>query len=121
MFQAEISLATGFMEETWSRNLLNLMVTPLRESEYVAGIMLFGLAKLAMGVGTVAIVAFVLFAFNVTTLGLALIPMVALLLIVGWAVGLLVIGLILAWVRVRRSSRGARSRCSSRCRGSSTR
>ena len=31
VFQAEVSLATGFLEETWSRNLLNLMVTPLRE------------------------------------------------------------------------------------------
>ena len=30
VFQAEISLATGFMEETWSRNLLNLLVTPFR-------------------------------------------------------------------------------------------
>jgi ABC-2 type transport system permease protein len=95
VFQAEISLATGFMEETWSRNLLNLMVTPLREAEYVGGIVLFGLAKLAMGVGTVAVVAFLLFAFDVTSLGFALVPMVALLLVVGWAVGLLVIGLIL--------------------------
>jgi len=95
VFQAEISLATGFMEETWSRNLLNLMVTPLREGEYVAGIVLFGLAKLAIGVGTVSLVAFALFAFDVTSLGFALIPMVALLLVVGWAVGLAVIGLIL--------------------------
>src|SRR5438128_4049768 len=47
VFQAEVSLATGFMEETWSRNLLNLLVTPLRETEYVAGVVLFGLAKLA--------------------------------------------------------------------------
>jgi ABC-2 type transport system permease protein len=95
VFQAEVSLATGFMEETWSRNLLNLMVTPLREVEYGAGVMLFGLAKLAMGVGTVALVAFALFAFDVTSLGFALIPMVALLLVIGWAVGLIVIGLIL--------------------------
>ncbi len=43
VFQAEISLATGFMEETWSRNLLNLLVTPLREGEYAAGVVLFGL------------------------------------------------------------------------------
>ena len=83
VFQAEVSLATGFMEETWSRNLLNLMVTPLREAEYGAGVMLFGLAKLAMGVGTVALVAFALFAFDVTSLGFALIPMVALLLVIG--------------------------------------
>jgi len=95
VFQAEISLATGFMEETWSRNLLNLLVTPLREGEYAAGVVLFGLAKLAMGVTVVALVALALFAFNITDVGLALIPMVALLLAVGWSVGMIVIGLIL--------------------------
>ena len=57
--------------------------------------MLFGLAKLAMGVGTVALVAFALFVFDVTSLGFAVIPMVVLLLVIGWAVGLIVIGLIL--------------------------
>jgi ABC-2 type transport system permease protein len=95
VFQAEISVATGFMEETWSRNLLNLMVTPLTEAEFVGGVALFGLAKLLMGVGTVSIVAFALFAFRITTLGVALIPLVAILLVVGWSVGLIVIGLIL--------------------------
>jgi ABC-2 type transport system permease protein len=95
VFQAEVSLATGFMEETWSRNLLNLLVTPLREVEYVAGVVVFGLAKLAMSVTVVGTVAFGLFAFNVTDIGLALVPLVALLLVVGWSVGLIVIGLIL--------------------------
>ena len=95
VLQAEVSLATGFMEETWSRNLLNLMVTPLTELEYVSGVMLFGLAKLVMGVSTVALVAFALFAFNITDIGLALVPIVAILLVVGWSIGLVVIGLIL--------------------------
>jgi ABC-2 type transport system permease protein len=95
VFQAEVSLATGFMEETWSRNLLNLMVTPLTELEYVSGVMLFGLAKLVLGVSTVALVAFALFAFKITDVGLALVPIVAILLVVGWSIGLIVIGLIL--------------------------
>jgi ABC-2 type transport system permease protein len=95
VFQAEISLATGFMEETWSRNLLNLLVTPLREVEYVAGVMLFGMLKLVLGVSTVALVALALFAFRITDAGIALIPIVAILLVVGWSVGLVVIGLIL--------------------------
>jgi ABC-2 type transport system permease protein len=94
VFQAEISLATGFLEETWSRNLLNLMVTPLTELEYGAGVVLFGLVRLAIGVSVVSIVAFALFAFDITTLGLALIPLVVILLVVGWSVALLVIGLI---------------------------
>jgi ABC-2 type transport system permease protein len=95
VFQAEVSLATGFMEETWSRNLLNLMVTPLTEVEYVAGVVLFGIVKLVIGVSTVALVAFALFAFQITDVGWALVPIVTILLVVGWSVGLVVIGLIL--------------------------
>jgi ABC-2 type transport system permease protein len=95
VFQAEVSLATGFMEETWSRNLLNLMVTPLKEIEYVGGVVVFGLVKLAISVSVVASVAFGLFAFDITDIGLALIPIMAVLLVVGWSVGLVVIGLIL--------------------------
>jgi ABC-2 type transport system permease protein len=95
VFQAEVSLATGFMEETWSRNLLNMLVTPLTEAEYAAGTVLFGLAKLAIGVSVVSLVALAAFAFDITTLGLSLIPLIALLLVVGWAVALIVIGLIL--------------------------
>jgi ABC-2 type transport system permease protein len=95
VFQAEISLATGFLEETWSRNLLNLMVTPLTELEYGVGVVLFGLARLAIGVTVVALVALALFAFDITTLGLALVPLVVILLAVGWSVALVVIGLIL--------------------------
>jgi ABC-2 type transport system permease protein len=95
VFQAEVSLATGFMEETWSRNLLNLLVTPLTEAEYVGGVALFGVAKLALGVSVVGLMALALFAFNITTVGFALLPIVALLLVVGWSVAMFVIGLVL--------------------------
>jgi ABC-2 type transport system permease protein len=93
VYQAQIAVSTGFMEETWSRNLLSLMVTPLRELELVAGIALFGLAKLVMGVGVVAVAAFALYAFDVTALGL--VPVIAILLVGGWAIALLVVGLML--------------------------
>jgi ABC-2 type transport system permease protein len=95
IYQAQIALATGFLEETWSRNLLGLMVSPISELEYVAGVALFGLAKLAVGVGAVALIAFGAYAFNVTALGLGLIPVAAVLLVVGWVVALFVIGLVL--------------------------
>jgi len=95
VFQAEVSVATGFLEETWSSNLLNLMVTPLSELEYGAGVALFGLLKLAIGVTLAAVVAFALFAFEITSLGLSIIPLIAVLIVVGWAVALFVIGLIL--------------------------
>jgi ABC-2 type transport system permease protein len=95
VYQSQISLSTGFLEETWSRNLLNLMVTPLREVEYVAGVALFGLIKLAMGVGVVALTAFAFYAFDITDLGWSLIPIASILLIVGWVIALFVMGLVL--------------------------
>ena len=95
VYQAQIAVSTGFMEETWSRNLLSLMVSPLRELELVGGIAAFGLVKLVMGVGVVALAAFALYAFDVTALGLGLVPVIAILLLGGWAIALLVVGLML--------------------------
>jgi ABC-2 type transport system permease protein len=95
VYQSQISVATGFLEETWSRQLMNLMVTPLAEFEYVAGVALFGLLKLAMGVTLVALVAIAAFSFNITSLGLGLIPITSVLLLVGWVIALLVCGLVL--------------------------
>ena len=95
VYQAQISLATGFLEETWSRTVLSLLVTPMREWEYVAGVALFGLVKLLGGVGAVALIAWAAYAFKITTLGWGLIPVAALLLAVGWAIALFVIGLVL--------------------------
>lgn len=95
VYQAQISLATGFLEETWSRSVLSLMVTPMREWEYVAGVALFGLVKLVLGVGTVALIAWLAYAFSITSLGFGLLPVAALLLAVGWAIALFVIGLVL--------------------------
>jgi ABC-2 type transport system permease protein len=95
VYQSQIALATGFLEETWSRNVLNMMATPLREWEYVAGTALFGLAKLLGGVGVVAVLAWVTYAFDVTAMGVGLLPLAGLLLAIGWAIALFVIGLVL--------------------------
>lgn len=95
VYQANIAVATGFLEETWTRNLLSLMVTPMREWEYVAGVALFGMLKTVLGVGAVAVAAVGLYAFDVTDLGLGLVPVVAVLVAAGWALALVVIGLVL--------------------------
>ena len=95
VYQAQIALATGFLEEIWSRNLLSMMVTPLREWEYVAGVALFGLVKLVIGVGGVVLLAVGAYAFDITDMGFGLIPVAAVLIAVGWTVSLFVIGLVL--------------------------
>lgn len=95
VYQSQIALATGFLEETWSRNLLSMMVTPMSEAEWVAGVVAFGLVKLVLGVGAVAVMVALLYAFDITSLGIALLPIIAVLLAAGWAVAMFVIGMVL--------------------------
>ena len=95
LFQAQIAVGTGFMEETWSRNLLNVLTTPVTELEYLAGTAVFGIAKVAFALTTLAVTAFVAFGFGLSEIGWALIPIATILTIVGWGVGIANIGVVL--------------------------
>lgn len=95
LFQCQIAVATGFMEETWSRNLLNIMTTPITEAEYAAGLAVYAFLKLVMAMTAITVAALVFFGFDLTAVGWALVPIVGSLLIVGWALALFVIGTIL--------------------------
>jgi ABC-2 type transport system permease protein len=95
VYQSQISLSTGFLEETWSRQVLSLMVTPLREWEYAAGVALFGLAKTVIGVGGVALCALAFYGFGITRIGWVLLPIIAVLMLAGWVIALFVISMVL--------------------------
>ncbi len=95
LYQSNISLSTGFMDETWSRNVLNIMVTPLRESEHLAALMILSVVRLAAGLSAVAAAAWLLYTFNVTRAGFGLVAVIAVLMLVGWALAMTVIGLLL--------------------------
>ncbi|GAA4508227.1 MULTISPECIES: ABC transporter permease [Nonomuraea] len=89
----EISIA--FLEDIWSRNLLNVQVSPLSSVEYVTGLMLFALGKVAVAVMVMAGLAYALYGFGVMTLGVGLVPFMGVLLVFGWSLGLVGISAVL--------------------------
>jgi ABC-2 type transport system permease protein len=97
LFQSQIAVATGFMEETWTRNILNVMTTPLREVEYVVGLALMGLMKMVAAMGTVSLAALAFYRFGLGEVGWGLVPVVGVLLLCGWCTAMLVIGLLLRY------------------------
>ena len=97
LFQSQIALSTGFMEETWTRNLLNVMTTPVREIEYVAGLVVYGMAKLLGAMAMVSLAALVLYSFGLGEIGWGLLPIAAILIVLGWALALFMIGLLLRY------------------------
>ena len=97
LYQAQIAVSAGFLEETWSRNLLSLMVSPVSEAEYMLGTGLFGRVKRLIGVGGVALTALLGYSFDITSLGLGLLPVITLLLLCGWVIAMFVIGIVLRY------------------------
>src|ERR1700752_3403143 len=79
----------------WSRNLGNLMISPLRPAEFVAALMVMSIIRLAIGMVPVTLLAIWFFGFNLWALGLALVAFFANLMLTGWAVGVFVSGLVL--------------------------
>ncbi|SEH03378.1 ABC-2 type transport system permease protein [Nonomuraea solani] len=89
----EISIA--FLEDIWSRNLLNVQVSPLSSVEYLVGLMLFSLGKVAFAVAMMAGLALALYGFGVGTIGVGLVPFMGVLLVLGWSLGLVGIAAVL--------------------------
>lgn len=95
LFQSQVGIATGFMEETWSRNLLNLMTTPLTELEYATGLAVYSFSKTLLAMASISLVSLAFYGFGLGAVGWSLLPIVAVLLVVGFAVGLFNIALML--------------------------
>lgn len=95
--QNELSIA--FMDEVWSENLLNLFTTPLKFSEFLVGLLIVGSIKLFMALLMLFLGAYVLYHYNVFSLGFYFIPFAASLTLFGWTMGILINSIILTFGR----------------------
>jgi ABC-2 type transport system permease protein len=95
LFRGQIGFSLSFMEEMWSRNLGNLMMTPLRPSELVLALMAVSVIRLLVGLVPVSILAMVFFGFNFWGLGFALVAFFVNLILTSWSIGLFASGLVL--------------------------
>jgi hypothetical protein len=64
LFRGQLGFSVSFLEEMWSRNLANLMISPLRPIEFVIALMVMSLVRLAIGMVPVSLLAIAFFGFN---------------------------------------------------------
>ena len=95
LFRGQLGLSISFLEEMWARNLGHLFVTPLRPGEWVAALLSMSLIRVLIGVVPAALLAIVLYHYSIFSLGLPLVAFFAVLLAMGWALGLAICGMIL--------------------------
>jgi ABC-2 type transport system permease protein len=91
--QYEINVA--LLEEVWSRNLINIFVSPITFSEWVFSTIIIGLLKASISFIAAIIVAYILYAVKIFVFGFYLIPFIFLLVMTGWWTSFLITGIIL--------------------------
>jgi ABC-2 type transport system permease protein len=95
LFRGQLGFSISFLEEMWSRNLGNLMISPLRPIEFVCALMIMSIIRLAIGMVPVTLLAIWFFGFNIYALGLALAAFFLNLILTSWSVGMVVSGVVM--------------------------
>lgn len=95
LFRAQQGIAISFLEEIWSRNLMNLFASPLTAGEFLAATMVMSILKVAAVSIIMAFAALLFYSYNVFLMGLTLIPFVLNLIAAGWLIGILTMSVIM--------------------------
>jgi ABC-2 type transport system permease protein len=96
-WRGSVDISVNLLQEFWHRNLVNLFSTPLKISEWIAGMLLLSLCKLLVTIAFGSLVVYLLYALNVFTVGWAFLPFAASLLVFGWAISFLSSSMIIYW------------------------
>lgn len=96
-WRGSIDISSNLLQEFWHRNLSNLFSTPLKLSEWIAGLLLLCLSKLFITISFGSLAVYVLYSLNVYTVGWAFLPFAASLLIFGWTLSFLSSSAIIMW------------------------
>jgi ABC-2 type transport system permease protein len=88
-------ITTAFLEDVWSRNLLNVFATPLRVSEYVTGLVVTSIATSMVGLVVMLALATGVFGLSFFAYGAAAVPFVLVLFLFGIALGIFASAMVL--------------------------
>ncbi len=97
LFRAQQGVALYFLEDVWSRNLLNVFSAPVTNADYLVSTYVIGFLRAAVTSLLLAVLAIVLYSFNLFELNWSLLPFVFNLLVFGWSLGMISTALIVRW------------------------
>lgn len=97
LFRSQQSVAVSFLEDIWTRNLLNIFVAPIRVYEYITATCLVGFIRIIVIIMILTFSGIWFYSFNLFEMGFYLIPFFMNLLVFGWSLGIFTTALIIRW------------------------
>jgi ABC-2 type transport system permease protein len=96
-FRVQQAISVSFLEDIWTRNLVNVFVSPVSTAEFLGATMLLGVVKVTVIALLMSGLAFALYAFNIFPYGPALLPFAVNLILSAWGMGIITTALILRY------------------------
>ncbi|MEP4079112.1 ABC transporter permease [Haloferula sp.] len=97
LFRSQQGVAISFLEDVWTRNLLNIFAAPIRMSEYLAASFTVGLLRVLVTAVVLIIIAALAYSFDLFQFEWTLIAFYGNLMMFGWALGIISISMILRY------------------------
>ncbi len=94
-YRGQQAVTISLMEEIWTRNVVNILICPIRLWEWITASFLYGALKVSVVTILLSLLAKGLYAFSIVRVGWVFIPLAANLLLFGWAIGLFTAGVLL--------------------------
>ena len=96
LYRSQQAVSIAIVEDIWTQNIVNILVSPLKIWEWLVATFIYGFAKIGVITLILGLIALGLYHFNlIGNLGFYLLPLVANLLLFGWALGVFTSGLVI--------------------------
>ncbi len=96
-WRTQYEVTVNLLTEMWDKNLVNLFSSPLKMSEWISSVMIYGGIKMFASLLFSASIAFVLYGYDFFRFGWWIVPFAINLCIMGWAIGFSVASLIIKY------------------------
>lgn len=94
VWRGQYEIGLNLLADVWNRNLINIFVSPLKFSEWMVSFLLLGFIKAILSFVFGIFVAFMLYKVRLFEYGFYFIPYIFLLIMTGWWIGFIIVGLI---------------------------
>lgn len=95
LYRSQQAITLSISEDIWVKNILNVFVSPVSIFELMVATCIMGIIKAVITAVVLGSLAFLLYAFNIVSIGILLLPFLISLLLFGWALGMVTMALIL--------------------------
>lgn len=96
-WRSQYEITVNLLTEMWDKNLVNIFASPLKLSEWILSVIIFGGSKMTVSLAFSALTAFILYGYAFFQFGWWLVPIVISLCISGWIIGFIVASLIIIY------------------------